>query len=209
MESGEPQQNAEILAADWDMPDLGSWGRTPSTRISRGPLDRTPSRTLCRCYKTENYLLPDRAAAMVGESVESRDIHSMLAGCVVISPCCFSMAPRSDNPAAPCRHESRAGRRPRAIAYRLAERFGALVLHRQHCRPDGARHRGGARHRRGVHQHTASLPCSDGRFTRRELGRRRLVPAPRDTVPGRKMALTPLDPDRAREIWSDHTVSAQ
>jgi hypothetical protein len=34
---------------------------------------------------------------------------------------------------------------PRAIDYRLAERFGALVLHRQHCRPDGARHRGGAR----------------------------------------------------------------
>jgi hypothetical protein len=43
----------------------------------------------------------------------------------------------------------------RAIAYRLAERFGALVLHRQHCRPDGARHRV------GVHQHTSSLPSSE------------------------------------------------
>jgi hypothetical protein len=30
---------------DQDMLGLGSWGRTPSTRISRGPLDRTPSRT--------------------------------------------------------------------------------------------------------------------------------------------------------------------
>ena len=92
---------------------------------------------------------------------------------------------------------------PRAITYRLAERFGALVLHRQHCRPDGARHRG------GVYQHTASLPCSDGRFTRRELGRRRLVPAPRDPVPGKKKALVPLDPDRTCDIWSNYIVSAK
>jgi hypothetical protein len=42
-------------------------------------------------------------------------------------------------------------------------------------------------------------PCSDGRFTHRELGRRRLVPAPRDPVPGKK-ALALLDPDRTCDI---------
>jgi hypothetical protein len=72
---------------------------------------------------------------------------------------------------------------PCAIAYHSVEHFGALILHRRHRRPDGARagvHARGARHRGEVRQHIASLPSSASMSTpcfrvRNLRHRRRLI----------------------------------